>query len=85
MIQSMDQLNGFYAESNERFAQKHWGLPWKTLFPPRPAAQKVYLGPGSSEERQEMRRIMVLALRRLGFPLRRRRRFFKLYDAAVCG
>lgn len=81
----LDQLNSFYAESNERFAQKHWGLPWKIMFPPRPAAQKVYLGPGSSEERREMRQIMVLALRRLSFPLRRRRRFFKLYDAAVCG
>ena len=79
----LDQLNTFYAESNEHFAQKHWHLAWKTLFPPRPAAQKVYLGPGSSEERREMRQIMVLALRRLGFPLHRRRRFFKLYDAAI--
>ena len=81
----LDQLNTFYAESNEHFAQKHWHLAWKTLFPPRPAAQKVYLGPGSSEERLEMRHLMVQALRRLRFPLRLRRRFFQLYDAAVCG
>lgn len=79
----MDRLNAFYGESNERFAQKHWGVPWKTLFPTRPAAQKVYLGPGSSEERLEMRHLMVQALRGLRFPLRLRRRFFQLYDATV--
>ena len=81
----LNRLNTFYADSNELFAQRHWGVSWKQLFPERPAAQRVYLGPASDSERQEMRQLMVLALRRLGFPLRRRRRFFKLYDAAVCG
>ena len=48
-----------------------------------PAAQRVYLGPDSSEERREMRHQMVQALRGLRFPVRLRRRFFQLYDAAV--
>ena len=81
----LDRLNTFYADSNELFAQRHWGVAWRQLFPERPAAQRVYLGPASDSERQEMRQLMVIALRRMGFPLRRRRRFFKLYDAAVCG
>ena len=79
----LDRLNTFYADSNELFAQRHWGVPWRQLFPERPAAQRVYLGPASDSERQEMRQLMVIALRRMGFPLRRRRRFFKLYDAGV--
>ena len=79
----LNRLNTFYADSNELFAQRHWGVAWRQLFPERPAAQRVYLGPGSDSERQEMRQLMVLALRRLGFPLRRRRGFFKLYDVAV--
>ena len=78
-----DRVSAFYASSNEAFAQKHWGVSWQSLFPVRPAAQRVYSGPQTDVERKEMRDLMVRALRELRFPWRLRRRFFSLYDATV--
>ena len=78
-----DRVSAFYASSNEAFAQEHWGVCWNSLFPMRPAAQRVYAGPQNEEERKEMRSLMVRVLRELRFPWRLRRRFFSLYDATV--
>ena len=78
-----DRLSAFYTSSNEAFAQQHWGVSWRSLFPERPAAQRVYSGPRTDAEHREMRALMVRVLRELRFPWRLRRRFFKLYDAAV--
>ena len=78
-----DRLSAFYASSNEAFAQEHWGVSWRSLFPERPAAQRVYPGPQTEAEQKEMRGLMVRVLRELRFPWRLRRRFFALYDAAV--
>ena len=78
-----DRVSAFYASSNEAFAQEHWGVSWNSLFPVRPAAQRVYAGPQSETERKEMRGLMVRVLRELRFPLLLRRRFFALYDAAI--
>ncbi len=36
-----DRVSAFYASSNEAFAQEHWGVSWNSLFPVRPAAQRV--------------------------------------------
>ena len=58
-------------------------MSWQSLFPVRPAAQRVYLGPQTEVEHKEMRGLMVRVLRELRFPWRLRRRFFELYDAAV--
>ena len=81
--QLQDRLSAFYASSNEAFAQEHWGVSWQSLFPVRPAVQRVYLGPQTEVEHKEMRVLMVRVLRELRFPWRLRRRFFSLYDAAV--
>ena len=78
-----DRVSAFYACSNETFAQEHWGVSWQSLFPTRPAAQRVYLGPKTEVEHREMRALMVRVLQELRFPWRLRRRFFSLYDAAV--
>jgi hypothetical protein len=78
-----DRVSAFYACSNEAFAQEHWGVSWQSLFPERPAAQRVYLGPQTEAEHREMRAHMVRVLQELRFPWRLRRRFFSLYDAAV--
>ena len=78
-----DRLSAFYASSNEAFVQEHWGVSWNSLFPERPAAQRVYPGPQTEAEQREMRGLMVRVLRELRFPWRLRRRFFALYDAAV--
>jgi hypothetical protein len=78
-----DRVSAFYASSNEAFAQQHWGVSWNSLFPVRPAAQRVYAGPQSETERKEMRGLMVRVLRELRFPWLLRRRFFALYDAAI--
>ena len=78
-----DRLSAFYASSNEAFAQEHWGVSWHSLFPERPAAQRVYPGPQTEVEQREMRGLMVRVLRELRFPWRLRRRFFSLYAAAV--
>jgi hypothetical protein len=78
-----DRVSAFYASSNEAFAQQHWGVSWNSLFPVRPAVQRVYAGPQSETERKEMRGLMVRVLRELRFPWRLRRRFFPLYDATL--
>ena len=78
-----DRVSAFYASSNEAFAQEHWGVSWTSLFPLRPAAQRVYAGPQTEAERKEMRTLMVRVLRELRFPWRLRRRFFSLYDVTV--
>ena len=78
-----DRVSAFYASSNEAFAQEHWGVSWNSLFPVRPAAQRVYEGPHTETERKEMRGLMVRVLRELRFPWLLRRRFFALYDAAI--
>ena len=78
-----DRLSAFYTNSNEAFAQQHWGVSWRSLFPERPAAQRMYSGPRTDAEHREMRALMVRVLRELRFPWRLRRRFFKLYDAAL--
>jgi len=78
-----DRVSAFYASSNEAFSQDHWGVSWRSLFPERPAAQRVYPGPQTEAEHEEMRGLMVRVLRELRFPWRLRRRFFCLYDAAV--
>jgi hypothetical protein len=78
-----DRVSAFYASSNEAFAQQHWGVSWNSLFPVRPAAQRVYAGPQSETERKEMRGLIVRVLRELRFPWLLRRRFFALYDAAI--
>ena len=78
-----DRLSAFYASSNEAFAQEHWGVSWNSLFPARPAAQRVYPGPQTKSESKDMRGLMVRVLRELRFPWHLRRRFFELYDAAV--
>ena len=78
-----ERVSAFYASSNETFAQEHWGVSWTSLFPARPAAQRVYSGPQTGEESKEMRSLMVRVLRELRFPWRLRRRFFNLYDAAA--
>ena len=77
------RVSAFYASSNEAFAQEHWGVSWNSLFPVRPAAQRVYVGPQAEVERREMRGLMARVLRELRFPLRLRRRFFSLYGAAI--
>ena len=79
----LDRVSGFYASSNEAFAQQHWGVSWTSLFPAKAASQRVFTGPQSAAERHDMRRLMVQVLRELRFPWRLRRRFFRLYDAAV--
>ena len=81
--QLQDRVSAFYASSNEAFAQDHWGVSWHSLFPVRPAVQRVYLGPQTEVEHKEMRALMVRVLRELRFPWRLRRRFFSLYDAAM--
>ena len=78
-----DRVSAFYASSNEAFSQEHWGVSWDSLFPVRPAAQRVFAGPQTEEERKEMRGLMVRVLRGLRFPWWLRRRYFALYDAAV--
>jgi hypothetical protein len=78
-----DRVSAFYASSNEAFAQQHWGVSWNSLFPVRPAAQRVYAGPQSETERKEMRGLVVRVLRELRFLWLLRRRFFALYDAAI--
>ena len=79
----LDRVSGFYHDSNEAFAQEHWGVSWQQLFPPKPAVPSIYSGPQSESERVEMRRLMVRVIRGLQLPLQLRRRYFKLYDAAV--
>ena len=78
-----DRVSAFYARSNEAFAQQHWGVSWESLFPLRPASQRVYRGPQTEAEQKQMRGLMVRVLRELRFPWRLRRRFFSLYDAAI--
>ena len=78
-----DRVSAFYASSNEDFAREHWGVSWQSLFPERPATQRVYLGPETEAERKDMRALMVRVLQELRFPWRLRRRFFFLYDAAI--
>ena len=79
----LDRVSGFYQHSNEAFAQEHWGVSWQQLFPTKPASSVIYSGPQSESERVEMRRWMVRVIRGLQLPLQLRRRYFKLYDAAV--
>jgi hypothetical protein len=79
----LDRVSGFYQDSNEAFAQEHWGVSWQQLFPSKLASPTIYLGPQSESERVEMRRLMVCVIRGLQLPLQLRRRYFKLYDAAV--
>jgi len=79
----LDRVCGFYQHSNEAFAQEHWGVSWQQLFPTTLASPTIYSGPQSESERVEMRRLMVRVIRGLQLPLQLRRRYFKLYDAAV--
>ena len=79
----LDRVAGFYQASNEAFAQQHWGVSWGELFPQKPAAANVYLGPQTDAERVDMRRLMVRVIRELNLPWLLRRRLFRLYDAAV--
>ena len=79
----LDRVSGFYQDSNEAFAQEHWGVSWQQLFPTKLASPTIYSGPQSESERVEMRRLMVRVIRGLQLPLQLRRRYFKLYDAAV--
>ena len=79
----LDRVVGFYQASNEAFAQQHWGVSWSELFPQKPAAANVYLGPQTDAERVDMRRLMVRVIRELHVPWLLRRKLFRLYDAAV--
>ena len=79
----LDHVAGFYQQSNEAFAQEHWGVSWQQLFPPKPASPSIYAGPHSPDEVSEMRRLMVRVIRGLHLPLHLRRRYFRLYDATM--
>lgn len=79
----LNRVAGFYQESNEAFAQEHWGVSWQQLFPPKPASPSIYAGPHSPDEVLEMRRLMVRVIRGLHLPWRLRRKYFKLYDAVI--
>ena len=79
----LDRVSGFYQASNEAFAQQQWGVSWSELFPQKPGAANVYLGPQTDAERVDMRRLMVRVIRELHVPWLLRRRLFRLYDAAV--
>ena len=79
----LNRVAGFYQASNEAFSQQHWGVSWGELFPQKPAAANVYLGPQSDAERVDMRRLMVRVIRELHVPWPLRRRLFRLYDALV--
>ena len=79
----LDRVAGFYLQSNEAFAQDHWGVSWQQLFPSRPASPSIYPGPHTPDEVSEMRRLMVLVIRDLHLPLHLRRQYYKLYDAVI--
>ena len=79
----LDRVAGFYQQSNEAFAQEHWGVSWQQLFPPKPASPSIYAGPDSTYEVAEMRRLMVRVIRGLHLPLHLRRQYFKLYDTVM--
>jgi hypothetical protein len=79
----LDRVAGFYQESNEAFAQEHWGVSWQQLFPSKPASPSIYDGPHSSDEVSEMRLLMVRVIRGLHLPWWQRRRFFRLFDQIV--
>ena len=79
----LNRVTGFYQASNKAFAQQHWGVSWSELFPKKPAAANVYVGPQTDVEHVEMRRLMVRVIRELNVPWLLRKRFLRLYDAAV--
>ena len=76
-------MAGLSQPSNDAFVEQHWGASWSELFPQKPAAANVYLGPQTDAQRADMRRLMVLVIRELHVPWLLRRRLFRLYDAAV--
>ena len=59
----LDRVAGLSQPSNDAFVEQHWGASWSELFPQKPAAGNVYLGPQTDAQRADMRRLMVLVIR----------------------
>ena len=50
----LENIIKHYAECNDRFSEKIWGKPWRSIYPMPQAKQKIYELPASGAERNRM-------------------------------